>query len=433
MLAFALLPCLNPWLAPALAPVDNPLKGLVPYQGQGQGRFPHSMEFSYLPLAPMSPEEGKWNWEPVEQLLNDVASRRNQTIFRVYVEYPGEPSGAPRWLLEKGLRLTEWTENPADRLVNPTPDYRDPRLQKLLVDFIGALGKRYDGDPRVGFITAGLLGRWGEWHTWPREELTPPRGLQEAVLDAYQAAFKRTPVLLRYPSAGDDASASNRDRPFGYHDDSFAFATLDDGKPESSWHFMAQLKRAGAEEKWRSQPIGGEIRPEVWGRIFDESPGVPHQPFLDCLQATRASWLMDSGMFRELSSPVRTARAEEQVRQMGYEFAVQAAALRPLADGWEAEVTIASQGLAPFYADWPLEAGLLDAEGRVLAKATWGSLRLLLPGEARTAAARLPQAAGAKWLAVRCANPMPGGRSIGFANAGMDAHAPGWLTVQSID
>ena len=36
----------------AAGPADNPLKGFVPYAGQGRD-FPHSLEFNYLPLASM--------------------------------------------------------------------------------------------------------------------------------------------------------------------------------------------------------------------------------------------------------------------------------------------------------------------------------------------------------------------------------------------
>ena len=35
----------------APAPVDNPLKGLVPYAGDKRDLFPHSLEFNYLPLS----------------------------------------------------------------------------------------------------------------------------------------------------------------------------------------------------------------------------------------------------------------------------------------------------------------------------------------------------------------------------------------------
>lgn len=70
-----------------------------------------------------------------------------------------------------------------------------------LKNFIAALGAKYDGDARIGFITAGLLGHWGEWHTYQREDLWAGKDVQIEVMDAYEAAFKRSPVLL-FLSAG---------------------------------------------------------------------------------------------------------------------------------------------------------------------------------------------------------------------------------------
>ena len=63
----------------------------------------------------------------------------------------------------------------------------------MLTRFIAELGKRYDGDARIGFITAGLLGTWGEWHTYPRTELMADKSVQNEVLQAYSSAFKKTP------------------------------------------------------------------------------------------------------------------------------------------------------------------------------------------------------------------------------------------------
>ena len=65
-------------------------------------------------------------------------------------------------------------------------------------------------------------------------------------MDAYEAAFEVTPVLLRYPAGDkDDRKAKNVDRKFGYHDDSFAWATLDTGKKGDAWFYMTALKAAG--------------------------------------------------------------------------------------------------------------------------------------------------------------------------------------------
>ena len=78
------------------APALNPLKGLVPYARPASGRFPHSMEFNYLALSDIIVDEDQYDWSPLEYLLDDIASRHKQTIFRIWMEYPGKEKGIPK-------------------------------------------------------------------------------------------------------------------------------------------------------------------------------------------------------------------------------------------------------------------------------------------------------------------------------------------------
>jgi hypothetical protein len=55
----------------------------------------------------------------------------------------------------------------------PSPNYGDPRVLRALEQYIVALGDRYDGDKRIGAIHVGLLGIYGEGHTFPTEGLVP--------------------------------------------------------------------------------------------------------------------------------------------------------------------------------------------------------------------------------------------------------------------
>ena len=52
-----------------LEPADNPMKGLVPYAGKSAERFPHSLEFDYLPLAKLLTGPGQYNWQPLNDKL----------------------------------------------------------------------------------------------------------------------------------------------------------------------------------------------------------------------------------------------------------------------------------------------------------------------------------------------------------------------------
>lgn len=428
----------------APAPIDNPLKGLVPYAGNVPDRFPHSMEFSYLPLSALMTDYDQFEWKPLEDLLNAVAGRGHQAIFRVYLEYPGRKNVIPGFLIRGGLKVHRYINTntqPFPPKEIETPDYGDPNLRRALRQFIAALGRKYDGDPRIGFITAGLLGTWGEWHTHPRNELFASREVQAEIMDAYEAAFRITPVLVRYPvGEGNKRSAPNAARPLGYHDDSFAWATLETGKRGDEWFFMAAMRSAGQQaiDKWKTRPIGGEIRPEAWGKVFDPDPGDPRiQDFAQCVEATHVTWLMDSGMFGRQRNEARTKRAETLVRRMGYEFHVASVALVPGGEGLEARVELVNRGVAPFYYDWPIEFGLLDGDGKVVR--TWrgaGKLTGLLPGDPpRVWQERLAVDAtpGRYKLALRVANPLPGGKPLRFANREQDADSPGWLTLGDVE
>lgn len=414
------------------APVDNPLKGLVPYQGDKRDRFPHSMEFNYIPYAALVKGYDEFDWSPLEKMLDDVASRGHQAVFRVYLEYPRRTPGIPDFLIRDGLKVYEYlntNRQPFPPGLVGTPDYENPNLRRSMKNFIAALGKKYDGDPRIGFITAGLLGTWGEWHDHPRSELFASKTVQQEVMDAYEAAFTMTPILLRYPAGDQDPRyAENAGRPFGYHDDSFAWATLHTGRRGDEWFFMTRMKAAGplAENKWKTHPIGGEIRPEAWGHVFDDPPKDSRiQDFLQCVEATHVTWLMDSGMFREKQSEQRIARALKLVQRMGYEFHALAVTIGEVQNGkLQVSVEIENRGVAPFYYDWKPEYGLLQDDQAIKTFPGSGSLKGLLPGQppriwSETLDIRdVPP--GTYTLFLRVPNPMPGGKPLRFANVTQD-------------
>jgi Domain of unknown function (DUF4832) len=425
----------------APAPIDNPLKGLVPYQGDKRSMFPHSLEFNYVPFAAVVKGYDKFDWQPLEKILNDISSRGHQAVFRIYLEYPDKKDLIPQFLIKDGLKVHKYLNTntqPQPPAKVETPDYQNKNLRRSITALIAALGQKYDGDPRVGFITAGLLGTWGEWHNYPRTELFASKTVQNEVMDAYEAAFKVTPVLLRYP-IGDqhNEKASNALRKFGYHDDSFAWNTIDSGKKDDDWFYMPSLKTAGAtaEARWQTHPIGGEIRPEAWGEVFDQRPKQAEiQDFRKCVEATHVSWLMDSGMFSENQNPDRIDRAKAEVQRMGYEFHVPAVNIDKITAGkLPVTVEIVNRGVAPFYYNWPVEFGIVANQKLTKTFTGNGKLTGLLPGaETRKwhdllDVKSLP--VGKYHLVMRVPNSLPTGKPIRFANKSQDADLPGWLTL----
>ncbi len=247
-------------------------------------------------------------------------------------------------------------------------------------------------------------------------------------------------MLLRYPSGEDHwLYAANAERPFGYHDDSFAWATLDTGREEDAWFYMPSLRAAGksAVDKWKTQPIGGEIRPDLWGIIFDDD--VKHQQaqdFAKSVQETHASWLMDTGMMEKKQSKTRIANASAAVQKMGYEFYILQSSLNRTGSKFEVKLRLRNTGVAPFYYDWQVVLGALSETGRLLKEwPTDWKVTSLLPGEERSwettlKTNNLPE--GTQWLAVRVVNPLKNGLPLRFANSSKLQQSDGWFRVGEV-
>ncbi|QDT12471.1 hypothetical protein [Planctomycetes bacterium K23_9] len=404
----------------APSPADNPMKGLVPYaDADGRDHFPCSLEFRYFAFSDLMSGPSQFDWSAIENTLEQTSSRGNQLVVRIYLEMPGKEKGVPLFLVDAGLEITKWKTNDG---MNLTPDYESPSLRKAMTNFIAAFGEKYDGDPRMGYITCGILGMWGEWHDYPRSELFASREVQNEVLDAYEAAFTKTAVLHRYP-AGENhyAYVRNDTRPMGYHDDSFAWATLETGDEADNWFYMSLLRQAGpkALEKWRTFPIGGEIRPELWQAHFTDSPHPKQQDFAKCVQQTHVTWLMDSGLFsRKKPSADRVRRAKAAVSKMGYELHVSKA---EIADGMLA-FTVENRGVAPFYQDWPIEIAFSAPTIRTRPLLTDWKLSGVMPGQTAQWHVKLDPIDDLQ-VRLRVIHPLSGGKPFRFANKEMQGDA----------
>jgi hypothetical protein len=376
------------------------------------------MEWFYLPLRDLMTGPSTFTFDSgLEPLLNDVASRGHQTVFRVYLDYPSLPTGVPQFLIDGGLLMRPYTDYGGGQ----SPDYDDPALVAALQAFIAALGARYDGDPRVAFLTEGLLGFWGEWHTYPHDTWFASVATQNTVLHAFANAFVKTRLLVRKP-AGDSPSL-----PVGYHDDSFAYETL----PPTSTNFFPLVVAAGLQNIWQTQPIGGELRPEIQSTVFDDPPVSPDD-YPTCVTTTHASWLLNQTAFDPSFTGAKLDRALAGSAMLGYDLHVSSARASVPVDGSPVrlDVQITNTGVAPFYYDWPVDVAVLSGDTLVQAWQPGWKLTTILPGGATvfTTQAAVPGlgAGGPYTMGIRVTNPLAGGPALRFGNAEQESV---WLRI----
>jgi hypothetical protein len=420
-------------------PASNPLKGFIPYAGD-YDTFPYSMEWSYFSLRSVMTGPSSFDWTAVDSLLDEIAARGHQTAMRFYLDYPGEPTGIPQFLLDGGLVTHAYTE--FDNATSVIPDYDDPQLNAALDAFIAALGERYDGDPRVGFVQTGLIGFWGEWHTWPYNgeeglpDYMPSAENQARVVEEFIAAFPHTEVEVRYPTE------QNAALDIGYHDDSFALST----KPSDfGWYFGDQLIQTGTTEKWKTNSIGGELRPELQSCIFSTA-GCPvieeggDNDFPGSVAFTHASWLLNHYPFEHGYTGTDRARALKGAQSLGYSMQVAKVRYEPTVRAGD-DLTIGLQvknvGIAPFYYDWPLTVAFVDKKGHIARQVTtpW-ALSDIPSGETVTFDGELSTdglAAGPYTVVIQGTNPLQTGMPVRFANVRQDATVDGWLTLGQLN
>jgi len=331
-------------------PLDNPVKGLVPYRGQGTG-YPRSVEFSYIKLSDLNTGWNQFDWGDLEWELNDVAKRGNQLMFRPYVTW-GEYSdqGMPGYL-RGDVDVREGNA-----------DWNDPEMLKAAEQFIVALAEKYDGDPRIAYIEAGLVGYWGEWHTYKNESLMPTPENCRKIISWYDSCFNKTEISVRYAYLGiNPDDLYNIEKPEGWlntkdiglHDDSFIYKgyTLPESMGGFDYSFLTQAVKVGGENSWMHAPNMGEVRPNYWDNMFNyQSDNSVDNPW-DCLELSHNIILRIDNDFNDNSD-----EKKNWIRKMGYDFHVSNAYYSDKVNGGATiGVEIENRGVSPFYYKWPVK------------------------------------------------------------------------------
>jgi chitodextrinase len=380
--------------------LDNPDKGLVTYYFPGSAEnsssaYPTSVYWSYFPLSDIMDNPSNcqdYDWSDVDTMLNTVAEYGNTAAIRFYLEYPsGDPTdGIPAC-------FSNYVSTRTDTYWGTTsPDYDSSYLLNAVGDFIAALAARYDGDPRIGFIQVGLVGLWGENHTWPYDGIAADGGYPNymptnadftKIVDDFASDFHRTEIEIRYPySAGGAATGLN----IGYHDDSFCAlegsplqgVTLPESLGGASYAQLQLDLNQGTENKWITDSMGGEVYPSIQSDAFNNYPAGDTSDDVDnmgeCIGLTHATWMLDqdSESYSDTDSNINAA-----VNAMGYNLSVGNAYYTPTASGSaEVGVQISNSGVAPFYYPWTMSLGLENSSGQVVK--TWNTpwdIRTVMP------------------------------------------------------
>lgn len=336
------------------ATIQNPLTGFYPYASTplSSNKIPASLEYLPVPLNSVVQGLNRYVWTNFESDLTKTYNRNRQAVVRFYLDYPASASGIPNYLLALGLKVTRYKVNGNCQTCSLMPDYSDTRLRTCIINFINAFGARYNGDRRIGIVQIGLIGFWGEWHTWPLKytpQTFPDVAFQNLVLTTYASVFNSTLLQVGINTAALEiynsyANASRvKSLSIGYSDDSIFSSYYNN-------FIKPNLEKSNTTQKYLSTLIGGEVFPPVQKCIVRSPSCVGNEDALQkVIKEYKASVLLFQHAFTGMNS-VDVERVVRLSRGLGYRYHVDAVDVYMYDQTTVFDITVVNSGSAiPYF------------------------------------------------------------------------------------
>ena len=383
---------------------ENP--DIFPNPGQGWERFgrntpsKNKVNFGagymrYL-WAQLEPEEGKYNWKPIDDAIASFSKDGLPFYFRIMcVSTSGYPEKLqwPKWVMDKGAKYHEVVftkpanaKYPDGKVPFITPEFSDPIFMAAHEKFIKALAARYDGDPRIGGIDLGSYGNWGEWHcsglglgNYGGHRAAHSEEVRKAWADMYLKNFKKTQIIFMTDDAPILAyDLGGAENPRG--------GMRRDGVG-SKYHFKNWI----GSERYKLTPYMGE----VWKKhpiVFEYFGTVEYMQSQGWDMPFSLQWVLDNHVSIVNEGPLQPhqfkAGTEEEklLRKIdlyaGARLVPQSANVAYHNGKWSVKVVGVNKGVSKIYLPYEFVYEVRGADGKVVAeKVSQKDPRSILPGE----------------------------------------------------
>jgi hypothetical protein len=359
--------------------LTNPGQGWMSQQRSPRTapRFPCSVVYLRFNWADAEPEEGRYDWSVIDDVIHAWKSRGAAVALRVMTcnAHSRGYYSSPKWLFDAGCGGFEYLVGGDDptsggaRIPRIEPDYADPIYLEKHGAFLKALGERYDGRPEVEFLDIGSYGVWGEWHT----KHPAPLGVRQQIVDLYLRAFGKTPLVFMSDDA--EVLAYALARGTGFRRDGV-------GSPWHEENWIGSQKYAGVRgmaDTWQRAPIVFE-----WFGNYDylQSRQWSFDAAVDFMLRNHVTLINDNigrvppEAMPQLEKLARRAGARFVLRELTHAPTVSRGGLLNLQMKW------ANVGVGKLYRPYALRLFLLDATGQpVLSTDARADPRDWLPGE----------------------------------------------------
>jgi len=344
--------------------------------------IPSTIHYARWGWDTLEPEPGKIDYALLDAVLEETRQAGQRLAFRVMCcsTRPDNPYH-PAWLEGVGGRILICDYSNLKELA--IPDLDDPVVLERHLDFIKRLGARYDGHPAIDHVDIGTVGWWGEWHmSSSKTARMPTMENRMKILDAYFAAFRKTPLLMLI--GGGECLTYAAKHGAGWRADCLG----DMGGFSKTWCHMCDaypklIPEAGVGETWKTAPVAWE---SCWDMRRWVQDGWSLRYIFNYALALHGSYLNNKSVPLPEGENVRL-EIERFLRRLGYRLVLREFSHPERARAGESlELAMKWQnvGSAPCYKPYRVAYRLTDPNGYAKTLVANVTVNKWMPGSVET-------------------------------------------------
>lgn len=350
-------------VAPADTEIPNPLRGSYEWLDNPPQPAGWPVVDSYVRVGwrDLEPRQDAYNFSSLDQQLAQAQARHGKLGIRIMPACTGcAPTsiGVPDYL-KALMPLGFWFQ--LNGTNNYAPDWNSAAYLDRLNALLQALGKRYDNDPRLGWVEISGYGDWGEWHTtgWPypspggATRITDANALK--IVDMNIRAFPHKRLLMLHDHEKALAYALSLSPAIGVRNDCLG----------DKWFTESMTALSGViKDRWKTAPIVTEY-------CYQHPQSAGFRLAADQIQAFHVAMIGNGNM-----DPLSRFSAADQTlfrrnnQSAGYRFVLDSVSTPSrIAPGssFTLEASWSNIGVAPSYLPWKASFRLSDpATGAVV-------------------------------------------------------------------
>jgi hypothetical protein len=392
-----------------------------------------SISYFRLCWSILEPEEGRYNFNLIDSLLEKAEQRRQDLALRFMPTSSADLStGTPKWYMEKakGYWYKKYNRE------GWAPEHNDPYFLTKQEELVGAFGERYNGHQNIIRMDIGSVGFWGEWHMSHTEPELPMISEENAVkiIDMYLKHWNKTPLsmLIGYVPGLRYAVSKGT----GWRADSLG----DYGHFSDTWCHMLHaypkyLRQANALDAWKNGPVAFEPP----GSMVDLEKYVPQKGGgYEKMWNKALEW--HGSAFNAKSKPILSHQVppiRHFLKRCGYRLSLRRIvfpkSLSPNKRHFPLDFEIENTGVAPVYKNYIPAIKITGGRASVILTSGTRACQLL-PGRHRVMEKMLlPDSLGAGNYVVSFGilNPANHSPAIRLANKGIDPE--GWCPLGIVE